>query len=272
MPTIGMLKKMQVVYGSPVQYSVVLGQEAVSLNELLGQSIALKFLGTINCVHCQRSISKTYNQGYCYSCFISLAQCDMCIMKPELCHYAKGTCREPAWGLSHCMTKHYVYLSNTSSIKVGITRAANVPGRWIDQGATQATLMYEVKTRHQAGLIEVILAKHIGDKTNWRAMLKGDAEPVDLMQLKLKLHDLIATELVELEILQGKDFYKFMSQEPMLELEYPVLAYPSKIATHNLEKDPLVQGVLLGIKGQYLMLDDKVINLRKYSGYTITIG
>ncbi len=61
----------------------------------------------------------------------------MCIMKPETCHYEQGTCREPQWGEENCMVDHFVYLSNTSSLKVGITRHTQIPTRWIDQGATQ---------------------------------------------------------------------------------------------------------------------------------------
>lgn len=53
------------------------------------------------------------------------------------CHYDAGTCREPSWGEQFCMTDHIVYLSNSSGVKVGITRATQLPTRWIDQGARQ---------------------------------------------------------------------------------------------------------------------------------------
>ncbi|MBT6105963.1 MAG: DUF2797 domain-containing protein, partial [Porticoccaceae bacterium] len=35
------------------------------------------------------------------------------------------------------------------------------------------------------------------------------------------------------------------------------------------DKQPLVEGVLKGIKGQYLILDTGVINIRKYTAYNV---
>jgi hypothetical protein len=68
----------------------------------------------------------------------------MCILKPEQCHYEAGTCREPEWGLAQCFKPHYVYLANSSGIKVGITRESQIPIRWIDQGAVQALPIMKV--------------------------------------------------------------------------------------------------------------------------------
>ena len=103
---------------SPVAYDLPLGDQSIALNPLLGKSIKLTYTGKISCVHCNRAIKKSYNQGYCYPCFITLAQCDLCIMKPETCHYDAGTCREPAWGEAFCIKPHIVYLANSSGIKV----------------------------------------------------------------------------------------------------------------------------------------------------------
>ena len=57
-----------------------------------------------------------------------------------------------------------------------------------------------------------------------------------------------------------------------IEIRYPVQGYPDKIASYNFDKDPLVEGTLLGIKGQYLMFDGGVINLRRYGGYHIELS
>ena len=81
------------------------------------------------------------------------------MMKPETCHFAKGTCREPQWGEQHCMVPHYVYLANTSGVKVGITRHTQLPTRWIDQGATQALPIFKVNTRYQSGLVENCISR-----------------------------------------------------------------------------------------------------------------
>lgn len=57
----------------------------------------------------------------------------------------------------------------------------------------------------------------------------------------------------------------------MLEIRYPIEAYPAKISSFNLDKQPLAEGTLLGIKGQYLMFDTGVINIRKYTAYQLAI-
>ena len=55
-----------------------------------------------------------------------------------------------------------------------------MPTRWIDQGATQALPILRVATRQQSGFVEDLLRSQVADKTNWRALLKGDAEVLDL--------------------------------------------------------------------------------------------
>jgi len=60
---------------------------------------------------------------------------------------------------------------------------------------------------------------------------------------------------------------QFCEDAESFEFNFPVLEYPTKIVSHNLDKNPHVEGQLLGIKGQYLILDTGVINIRKYTGY-----
>ena len=43
------------------------------------------------------------------------------------------------------------------------------------------------------------------------------------------------------------------------------------MSSHNLDKTGHAEGVLLGIKGQYLMFDTGVINIRKYGGYNLEV-
>ncbi|NVK88325.1 MAG: DUF2797 domain-containing protein, partial [Gammaproteobacteria bacterium] len=164
----GTLKKMVAQLAQPVQYSLPVGDSLIPLNPLLEQSISLKFTGKIYCANCGNATKKSFSQGFCYPCMKKLASCDMCIMKPETCHYHEGTCREPEWGEKNCFIPHFVYLSNTSGLKVGITRHSQVPTRWIDQGATQAVQLLQVATRQQSGLVEVAFKDLIADKTNWR--------------------------------------------------------------------------------------------------------
>lgn len=190
---------MQARLASPVQYSLPVGEQLVDLNSLLGKKIQLQYLGSILCNHCGRSTKKSFNQGYCYPCFQKLAQCDSCIMSPEKCHFAAGTCREPDWAQKHCFVDHVVYLSNTSGPKVGITRASQIPVRWIDQGAIQALPLMSVRSRLQSGLLEVLFKQHVADKTSWQAMLKGGVAAQDLPALRDKLLLLIRKELEQLQ-------------------------------------------------------------------------
>ncbi|AYC33498.1 DUF2797 domain-containing protein [Pseudomonas cavernae] len=267
----GALSKMAARLEAPVQYAFRLGDEELPVNPLIGQSIRLEYLGAIHCTHCGRKTNKSFSQGYCYPCMTKLAQCDICIMSPEKCHYDQGTCREPAWGERFCMTDHVVYLANSSGIKVGITRATQIPTRWLDQGASQALPILRVATRQQSGLVEDLLRSQVPDRTNWRALLKGDAAPVDLVAIREQLFDHCADGLRELQQRFGLQAIQPLSDQQPVEIRYPVEAYPAKLTSFNLDKDPLVEGTLLGIKGQYLLFDTGVINIRKYTAYQLAI-
>ncbi len=268
----GNISKMKARLDKPVSYSLPFNGELLSLNELIGKKISLDYEGSINCVHCNRKTNKSFNQGYCYPCFQSLAQCDNCIMSPENCHYDLGTCREPLWGEEFCMQDHIVYLANSSGIKVGITRASQIPTRWIDQGAIQALPVFRVRTRQQSGFLEMLFKQHISDKTNWRTMLKGNIEELDLEQQR----DLLLTECAEdISALQdrfGLHAISVLTGMKTSTLSYPVQTYPEKVTSLNFDKESHLEGVLLGIKGQYLILDTGVLNVRKFSGYKISLG
>ena len=199
-----------------------------------------------------------------------LASCDMCIMKPETCHYDQGTCREPEWGERNCMVDHFVYLSNTSSLKVGITRHTQIPTRWIDQGATQGMPIFKVATRYISGLIEVEIAKHVADKTNWRNLLKGDAEPLALQEQFATILPLVEDKIIEIRQRFGEDSIQIINAE-LTSLSYPVEKHPVKIVSHNFDKSPEVTGKLQGIKGQYLIFDTGVINIRKFTSYEVEV-
>ena len=267
----GALSKMSTRLAQPVQYSLRLGEQDLDLNALLGQGVRLEYLGAIHCSHCGRKTKKSFSQGYCYPCFSKLAQCDTCIMSPERCHYAAGTCREPAWGEQFCMTEHVVYLANSSGAKVGITRATQVPTRWIDQGATQALPIMRVATRQQSGLVEDVLRSQVTDRTNWRAMLKGEAAALNLAQLAGEIFEACHAGITTLQERFGLQAIQPLSELSVVDITYPVLAYPAKVASFDLEKTPVVEGTLQGIKGQYLIFDTGVINIRKFTAYQLAV-
>ncbi len=268
----GQLQKMHSRLDSPVHFDFVLDDQRIALNPLIGELITLRHSGKIHCVHCKRSINKSFNQGYCYPCFVSLAQCDLCVLKPETCHYEAGTCREPAWGESFCFQPHIVYLANSSGIKVGITRQTQIPTRWIDQGAIQALPVYKVRSRFIAGLIEVIFAKFVSDKTSWQKMLKNHGETLDLTAKRDELVFQCKEEIAEITQRFGQEAIEYLPGEPIVDIHFPVHAYPVKINSFNFDKSPDVSGVLHGIKGQYLLLDTGVINIRKFTGYEVAFS
>ena len=169
------------------------------------------------------------------------------------------------------MQPHYVYLANSSGIKVGITRGSQIPTRWIDQGASQALAIFKVANRYQSGLLEVAIKQHVSDRTDWRKMLKGNAEQRDLASMRDELAEVCGAQISELQARFGSENIEFLPDEAMVGIEYPVEHYPEKVKSLNLDKTPLVEGVLMGIKGQYLILDSGVINIRKYSGYKLDV-
>ncbi|MCP4573732.1 MAG: DUF2797 domain-containing protein [bacterium] len=234
------------------------------LNPYLGAPVELRFTGEINCTACGRKTKKTFNQGFCFPCSQSRAEADICIVRPELCHHgeAENPCRDEDFAQSQCFQPHYLYCSLTSGVKVGITRAPNIPSRWIDQGAVAAVPVALLPGRREVGIVEKRLSDEgFADKTHWTRMLKGD--PPSDSDLTGAV-DRVVARLLEWGV------------EPLSELErveqrfvYPVRQYPTKVKSFNLDKDPLVAGELQGIKGQYLLLDGGVINLRKFSGYRV---
>lgn len=273
----GLLQKMAVRHAAPVDYSFALLDNGTVLKDLppvnnyLGQELHLHFTGKIHCITCNTKVRKTYQQGMCFPCTQRLACADICIIKPEKCHFEQGTCREPEWALSHCFIPHIVYLANSSGLKVGVTRETQLPTRWIDQGATQALAILRVKSRLQAGLLEVAISKIINDKTNWRKMLSGESAQEDLA----KHRDRIFFELsAEIQSIAGKFEFgdiEMLTNKTVHNFTYPILQYPAKITTQDFDKQPSIGGVLHGIKGQYLLFDRGVINMRKFTGYEIEL-
>ena len=248
----------------------------------LGQSISFEHLGDFECSLCQK-ISKKLFSGFCYQCLTTKARADRCILNPHLCHYEKGTCREPNFAQEFCYKPHCVYISFTDKFKVGITRKEQVPFRWADQGATCAMIIAHVYSRHQAGVIENFLKTTLSDKTHWSKMLKaGNLQPA--------YDDIIKTFEATRELLKKSSESSKnlvvplpnnieLEQEITLEdeakilfLSYPIERIPEKIKSTNLEKESSISGTITGIKGQYLFLDnEKVMNIRRHEGFKVNL-
>ena len=269
----GQLSKMQAILpvDGRAQYQLSLADNKLAMHEYIGQSVKFDYAGAIYCQHCQRKTKKSYSGGFCFPCSQKLAQCDLCFMKPETCHFEQGTCREPVWGLAVCMQDHIVYLANSSGLKVGITRIGQVPTRWLDQGASQALPVFRVKSRYQSGLVEVMFKQHVADRTDWRKMLKGDAEPLDLPAQRDRLMQECAEDITALQAQFESGAITPLPAENMVSIHYPVTQYPDKIKALNFDKTPQIEGKLQGIKGQYLLLDSGVLNIRKFAGYQVAL-
>jgi hypothetical protein len=259
----GNISKMESSREEIIQYRLPLGNHKINMNELIGQEIQLEFMGQIHCIKCGRQTRKSFAQGYCYPCFTTAPETEECVLRPELCRAHEGVARDMEYAEKHCLTDQVVYLSITSGLKVGVTRSTQVPTRWIDQGALRAIEFARTPNRYTAGLMEMAMKNHIADKTNWRKMLAGsDPGQIDLVREKKKLKAMVPEELTSY----------LTDDDSVMELTYPVERYPEKIKSLNFDKDPLVSGVLMGIKGQYLMFDsDRVINVRKFGGYLVKL-
>jgi hypothetical protein len=228
------------------------------VNQWIGKTLRISHLGKISCVNCQRPLKKTMHEGYCYPCFMKLAACDSCVMRPHTCHFHLGTCREPEWGLKNCFIPHYLYLAKTSSIKVGLTK--NVPHRWMDQGATEAQVIGVFSSRKEAGLAEEFLKTHYADRTNFRAMLKGTCED----DRKLNQEVERSRELLE--------SFEFQLETLTLEIGYPGEGAGAKIKSIQFNPAEETVETLIGIRGQYLIFaSGVVVNIRKHTGHFVTI-
>ena len=190
MKILGQLRKMEVKEKTPIMYFLSLDNNPYPLNAYIGKNVSLKWSGTITCIECGVKTRKSYDQGYCFLCSRDLPGNAMCSVRPELCQHEKGNEADREFWLTHCNIDHFVYLSLTSGVKVGITRHYNIPDRWIDQGAVRGLIIAKVPERILSGQIEVAIAKEFADKTNWRKMLKGEVEEIDLLTFRDKAHEL----------------------------------------------------------------------------------
>lgn len=265
----GNIRKMEtsleevVLYRLPL-YEILEKGVSVDMNELIGQTINIRFEGAIHCVVSGKKIKKTFGDGMSYEAFMSSPEASPSIIRPELSRIHEGIAlRDYDWEMAHHMQPHIVYLSLTNDVKVGVTRTRQVPYRWIDQGATEAIVLAETPYRQAAGLIEVALKDHIADKTNWQRMLRNDVTPHDpIVEIKQRLFPYLPEDL---KIYFSKD-------NSVLHINYPVEKYPEKVKSLKLDTSPEIEKKLTGIKGQYLMFeDDSVLNIRSHSGYRISL-
>jgi len=251
---------MQTTLKEVVNYGLDVGSVVLNLNDYIGTDIEINFEGKIFCVFCGKLMNKSFAGGSCYQCMQSLPQNDMCQMKPELCHFHRGTCRDSAWGEAHCFKPHKVYLARSSGVKVGITREDPTETRWMDQGAIEGMVIAEVPDRYISGLVETSIAQHIQDKTDFRKMLRGEISEENLMEVYESIVDCIPMQYQK----------HLLADLVPVKLAYPLANPPDKIKPLSLDKQTSLKGKLIGIKGQYLVFEEFVFNVRAHSGYEVT--
>lgn len=257
----GQLRKMISENGNPIRYYLNLREDFLDVNQQLGKKIKI-YYDHNECLGC--GIDKEiYRMGYCQTCFFSRPEANESIIRPELSTAHLGLeQRDLEWEQKFELQPHIVYLAVSSGLKVGVTRVAQIPTRWIDQGASSAIIMAKTENRYEAGVIEVAMKDHVADKTNYQKMLKNEVPEVDLPEQKEKL-----------QVYLPQDEARFyLPDDSVYQFEYPVLEYPKKVKSLNLKKQREFEGVLTGIKGQYWMFEDGTVwNVRGYEGFYVVI-
>ena len=258
------LQKMDSKLESTIQYSLRTPDNSIAVNELIGKEISMLWSGVIYCSKCAKVTKKSFGEGFCFTCFSSAAEASPCILHPELCEAHLGKGRDLEYEERNHNQPHFVYLAATDKVKVGVTRVTQIPTRWIDQGASSSIILAETPNRYLAGCIEVALKDFFTDKTNWQNMLRNfQDESIDLEEEKWQVHDELPSDLTQY----------WIENDEITELNYPVLEYPEKVSSMSFDKTENIQGILTGIRGQYLIFDNKnVINIRRHTGYEIEIN
>lgn len=238
---------------------------SLDINGLIGKMLHVQFDGAIHCVVSGKRIKKTYGEGMSYEAFLNSPLACPSIIRPELSRIHEGIAlRDEAWEKAHHLQPHVVYISQTSHLKVGVTRATNVPSRWVDQGACGAIVVANAPYRQLAGEMEVALKHAFSDRTNWRNMLR---------ETRLDESSLVEAKEDALHELGDRYATFFEEADEVTSLHFPVLQYPPKVKSVKLDKHPVLEGRLIGIKGQYWMFEDgRVWNVRSHSGYRISLN
>lgn len=258
------LGKMPAYANEEVHYLLCTDEDFVKMNYLLGQQISIEFLDQKICSSCGGMFKSLFRMGFCRECFFSSPMAGESIVRPELSRAHEGIeDRDLAFEKSYQLQPHVVYLANSGGLKVGVTRENQKFNRWIDQGASSAVVLAVTSNRYEAGMIEVGLKDYLSDKTVWQRMLKNEDPDIDLIEEKNKAAELL-----------GKEWQKFLSEDDEVHhLKYPVLHYPHRVKSINLDKDKCLSAKLQGIRGQYLIFEGGgALNVRGHAGYRVKVS
>lgn len=230
----------------------------------LGRKMQIEFAGQINCVQSGKRIRKTYGDGLSYDAWLKAPQTVESVIRPELSRIHEGIAlRDRAWEEANHNVPHWVYLAQTSNIKVGVTGVHTGHRRWFDQGAIAGTVLCVAPYRGLAGEMEVLLKDVFSDKSAYRGMiLAQNPDEAALDGAREEAFDHLGTAF--------EDFMQFNA--PIETFRYPTLELPKKVHSIRLDKQPTVEGRLVGLKGQYLVFDTgEALNIRSHIGYRVQI-
>jgi hypothetical protein len=258
------LSKMVTRHHEPILYQIGSDGSMIDFNSFINKSIKISWNGVITCRKCAKPTKKSFGEGFCYPCFSTAPEASPCILKPELCQAHLGIGRDLEYEEKNHNQPHAVYLAATDKVKVGVTRETQIPTRWMDQGANKTIVLAITPNRYLAGVLEVALKSIYSDKTNWRNMLTNITdESIDLEEEKWSCCELLPSDLQQY----------FIEDDTVYQFEYPVEKYPEKVSSINLQKTPKIEGILTGIKGQYLIFDHEyVFNVRRHTSYEIELN
>ena len=263
------LRKMISEHGIPVRYYL----DGFNMNYFIGRRIVVKFEG-YECLNCQKT-EPIFRQGFCKKCFFESPQAGDWVMRPELSKaHLDIEDRDLAYEKKVQLQPHIVYLALSSHLKVGITRKSQVPTRWIDQGADQVMALLEVPNRYLAGVGEIALKEHFSDKTNWRKMLQGNNDiDIDLGKCFDLCENTIQSNAELNELLNPYIISKHDALSKLLIFDYPInQSRIKKVNSLNMSKKKIYNGILTGIKGQYLIFNNlDVLNIRSNEGLVLNI-
>lgn len=260
----GLIKKMENRYKNPIKYYIKLYDNILFLNSIIGNFIRIKHLG-FECFKC-KSTNIIYNMGYCKKCFFIVPNTNINIIYPELSlSHLNIERRDIKWEKSFELQPHVVYLSITSSIKVGVTQKKNILTRLMDQGAIESIIIAKTPNRYLAGVIENSIKKVLPDKTYFKKMLIKKINNINLIKYKNIAKDFFPKNCVNYFLINNiiNKFYYPFNEDFLIE---------KNIKTINLKKIKDFRKKLIGIKGQYLIFDDGyVLNIRNHEGFVVKI-
>ena len=245
-------------------FDVLKEQPLVDINDWVGKELTWKFDGVVNCVVTGEAMNQAYRMGMSQKAFFESPISCPSIINPELSTIHTGVAlRDRDFEERYHNVPHVVYLSRTNKLKVGVTGLGREQFRWNDQGAVEGIQLCVTPYRQLAGEIEVALKEHMNDKTHWLGMLKDVTRfPDELLELKDECFELL-----------GPNYEPFFSDDDTVHsINYPVQKYPLKVKSLKLNKEPNGTGVISGIKGQYLILEDgRVMNVRAHEGCRVEL-